>query len=522
MATRSRPYNKLYLNDFGGGLDLVTDIAELDPRNHYDAWNVQVWNGSIFNRFGADEVFTATSDMTYVFQSSQLNVGLTYEGTTLYRWAASGTWGSSWTSKTSLDTVGTHKPHAAEFTTPTANFIVFTWKGRIYSWDGSTFGGPYGPTALEGPLAVWQNKVWASDGSRLFWSAAGDHTTWTTGTDYVDVMETDGTKITALGTGNGMDVVGRAGLLVFKTSSVHNVYDSTTGAYTTVDTNAGAAGAESVTSLFGDVYFCNRHGIWTLRGDRAEPIHAPIRPLWDTGVYAAASQYCIFPNWNRIYVSRGLGWILEYVPESASWWYHFLSHNGGTTKRGVISATYGFGGGGAGNSIFPIATVIDTNKRSGLHMWLPPGVDTWVTPSLADYTSSGSNLGIYARYRFPWIQGNQGDEFRVRRWGFKGDANTFASLDWHIWMDYDRGTAIMSESDWDLFSSSTQAVEWKMMNSGGRSCYAWCLSITDDPNQGGGYSGGGFGDIHLPNDGISRFNNFRIDALRMDYVTLRR
>lgn len=171
----------------------------------------------------------------------------------------------------------------------------------VFSWDGTAFGtlksgtipapGSGSYIAPKGNcIAVWQNKVWIAGDpahpARVVASLAGDELGYAD-VDNVEVREKDGLVVTALGAGQGMDISGRPGLLVFKLDSVHRINDSrsgnTFGAYTTLHNKAGAVSPLAVVSTtVGTVVFLGTRGIYMTDGVNPPVlVSGKISPVFD-------------------------------------------------------------------------------------------------------------------------------------------------------------------------------------------------------------------------------------------------
>lgn len=114
--------------------------------------------------------------------------------------------------------------------------------------------------------ATWQNKVWvAGDPSqppRLYYSDIGSPNFSVN--SFNDLREKDSSLITCLIGAAGLDISGRPGLLAFKQESAYRVYDSSNGAYNTLDTSIGCGSNIGVVAAFGRIYAASTRGIyWT-------------------------------------------------------------------------------------------------------------------------------------------------------------------------------------------------------------------------------------------------------------------
>lgn len=268
--------------------------------------------------------------------------------------------------------------------------------GRVVRWDGLT-ATVATSAAGGGPIATWQNKLWTSSGdsTRLDWSAAGDGMTWDTSNNFVFIREPDDARIKAIGSGTGIDVVGRGGLFVFKEQSIHRVVDSETGEYVTVETENGAPGQEAVTTLDGTTYLCNDDGIWVVTETGTRYISDPIAPLWDDGRTGEhiPDEFIAWQQHGRLYFARDdLDLFFEYDPAAAAWWPHSLNDAG--TARSVMSAatqvpdsTYG-----------EYSYALDSGGTKVLRLWDPPRQGGTVSQA-EDYVSSTAT----ATYVLPWV-----------------------------------------------------------------------------------------------------------------------
>lgn len=171
----------------------------------------------------------------------------------------------------------------------------------IYVWDGvaatpsiaqkatrgagGTVTPNVGPTTIRPTgIAAWQNKVWVIQGPKFYASVQGDPMQWVEDQDYNNVFEKDSLPLTAIGGGQGMDISGRPGLLVFKADSTYRINESrstvidtatgnptiTFGAYTTTHNHAGAAGPLAViTASTGQTCQVCQRGIYFSDGTNA-------------------------------------------------------------------------------------------------------------------------------------------------------------------------------------------------------------------------------------------------------------
>lgn len=240
--------SQLDLRDFSGGWNLRDSPSEVAKNESPDCLNVSVdERGGVVKRLGMSRLGSSSLAGVgqMVYYSQTLQVTLVQVGAALYKT----------TDFTTLTLVGTFSTSARLACVDFNGSVVLLHKADgVYTYDGTTLTSRN--TTVKGTcLAVWQNKVWAGgdpvNQSRVWWSNLGDATAWTTASAFVDIRDKDSAAITALGVGQGMDVAGRPGLLVFKEESTYRINSSSTGSYTTLHAHAGAAGPACVTDLNG-------------------------------------------------------------------------------------------------------------------------------------------------------------------------------------------------------------------------------------------------------------------------------
>jgi hypothetical protein len=265
VAARSRSLH-FQLGPFDGGLNLRDSYTEIGANELADGTNFTLDERGMATKrndcpttaalAGAS---TPPGSVLVFFYSLALNLFICQVGSTLYK-AAPGA--ASWTS---FRTLGS---------SAIVNFVDFAAKlvyvhplDGVRTYDGTTDAVattvPVGP--VEGmPIAVWQNKCWvvgsagpdlaAAQFYRLYWSNAGAPNTWTTASDFIDLREKDGKRITAL--------FGGSGLLAFKDDSSYRINDSTTGSYQTIDSTTGCVGPLAVVGSEGRVYTWGLDGLY--------------------------------------------------------------------------------------------------------------------------------------------------------------------------------------------------------------------------------------------------------------------
>jgi len=303
----------MFLGNFTGGLNLRDYPSEIADNESPACENVTIDSrGGVTKRLGLKRLDSVTGT----------NIPTNY--TNLFFWPVTKQWiahDSPATIKASTDLVNWTTiltlPSGGTTFCPFADFAgklfigVPLSAGGIYVYTGT--GSATLVTAGQGSpkaqcLAVWQNKLWAAVGNKIYASHEGnaDTTTpnpadppnpfppWDMTNDFNSILEKDSLPITALGGGQGMDISGRPGLMVFKADSTYRINESRSssagtdanpiffGAYTTLHTHAGAAGPLSVTTAAtGQTCFIGQRGIYMSDGVNAPTqVSARIEPFF--------------------------------------------------------------------------------------------------------------------------------------------------------------------------------------------------------------------------------------------------
>jgi hypothetical protein len=269
---------------FDGGWNIRDSISGLELNESPDCKNVVIdERGGIGSRLGItkghDTVLAGAPIQGYYWESQNLIV--IQIGAQLYK-ATPGsnfvTMGAAFSTSARVAMVDFNE--ALVITHPVDG--VFTSDGTTNTLRNATVAGTC--------IAVWQNKVFVGSGAavareRVWWSNAGDATVWTTATDFNDIQEVDTLGVVAIGVGQGMDVAGRPGLLVFKRRSTYRINDSATGEYTTLSTEAGAASANAVADIAGLTAFIGDSGIHVTDGvSPPVKVSDQIHPLFNSAV----------------------------------------------------------------------------------------------------------------------------------------------------------------------------------------------------------------------------------------------
>jgi hypothetical protein len=166
----------------------------------------------------------------------------------------------------------------------------------VLTTDGTTATARGGGVAGGRSLTVFKNRVWATGYDdilgvtvpRVYFSAVGDATTWTTTTDFVDIREKDGKMPICFG------AAAAGGLLLFKKDSAYKITDPATGAYQTIDWASGCMGPRAVAVLRGLTYTWGRDGLYAWDGTgRAVIVGDKLRPRFVQASLTEAARYAI-------------------------------------------------------------------------------------------------------------------------------------------------------------------------------------------------------------------------------------
>lgn len=280
MATRTRSatFEQLSTRDFSGGPNVRDALPQLAADEVADAWNVTFdRRGGVASRLGFAKVNATPYGgglVRNVYYSTTLGNFVVQAGASLYL----GTDTTARRTFTTSDRVG-----FADFAGKL--FAIHPVDGLFSTTNGTTWTAVSDPDAPKGSvLAVWQNKLWAAGNTtnraRVFFSDAGNGESWGAAS-WVDLREKDDEQVVALTGGAGIDVAGRQGLLAFKRRSTYRIYDSTSGAYQTIDPQIGAASALSVVSVSNRTFALSENGIfWTDGVGAMKPASERLRPLW--------------------------------------------------------------------------------------------------------------------------------------------------------------------------------------------------------------------------------------------------
>lgn len=274
--------------DAGAGfhLGLITAIApeQVPPNAICGGRNVVLGlGGEVESRAGT--LFTATASGTpqIIFEWRGKDKMIVQIGTGLYKTAAvgGGTSLPGWGTLTLITNFTTSARCAAvEFN---GKLVVCHPVDGVFDYDDTTWT-LRNATVKGDTIAVWTNKVWVSGvDTTVWWSNAGTSATWTTGSDFNKLLEVNDERVTALIPATGQDFQGRGGLIALKERAVHRIHDATSGAYTTLDRDAGAFNHKCAVELQGVIFFCGPSGAFTLTGLQVSRVSDNVQDLWSRG-----------------------------------------------------------------------------------------------------------------------------------------------------------------------------------------------------------------------------------------------
>jgi hypothetical protein len=290
------------INDFSGGWNPRDAWSQVGDNESPDCLNVTLdERGGIVKRLGllkynSTQLGTDAFENLFYWQTQQYLIA--QQGTTLYYSTGDGVWTTTTRVFSTSARVG-----MCDFQGRLC--VVHPVDGVWVSTNGTTWtqttGGTNNMEAVRGNcIAAWQNKLWVggdpNNKPRVWFSAAGDATTWTIATAWVDIRDKDDAIVTAIGAGSGMDSEGRPGLLVFKDESHYRINNSSTGAYTTVDTQYGASGPLAIASTLGITCAISKRGIVAVNasGGEAVLVSDKLTPLFNPNqiAFAQAANMC--------------------------------------------------------------------------------------------------------------------------------------------------------------------------------------------------------------------------------------
>lgn len=277
----------LRIRDFSGGLNLREAPPELAANESPDLWNVTLdERGGVAKRLGYVTVNSTPFSGGLVqnnHYSGTLTDVITQAGSSLYL-GTTNTARLTWSTSARCGLTD----YAGKV------WAIHPVDGLYSSSDGITWsavvGSPKGTSTRP-----WQNRLLCNDAvniTRVNASGIGDGTDWVTTTGHgwnneLRENPNDGSAILCLASASGIDIQGRPGLIACKRDSTYRIYDSSNGAYQTLDPNIGAASSKSVTTLFGKTIILSRGGIfWTDGIAPLQKASARVDPLFTPAALA--------------------------------------------------------------------------------------------------------------------------------------------------------------------------------------------------------------------------------------------
>jgi len=275
--------------------------------------------------------------------------------------------------------------------------------GGVITW---TPGSPPQTTIRPTGIAAWQNKVWVIQGPKFYASQNGDPTRWDETNDVNSLYEKDSLPATAIGGGQGMDVSGRPGLLVFKADSTYRINESRSaiagtdvepvffGSYTTVHNHAGASGPLAViTASTGQTCFICQRGIYASDGVSAPvQVSGKLEPFFtdDELNFIPMSKWTAGRWQDRVVfsISRGSSIVNNYTLEYSP------------TYGWIVPHTFGLAA--------YTENLQDQKHLIGISATLPKAYRVF-------HTGADDGVPIHAHWQSRWFEPFGGYTFRMRR-----------------------------------------------------------------------------------------------------------
>lgn len=426
---------EVQLANWSGGLNTRDQPSELASDEFPDASNVTIdERGALMKRLGYERRFAAAvgsgkvSNMfdwkTRGFLVEQIGAGMhVNNGAAFLTWSTTARCGM------------------CEFN---GDLVLIHPVDGVRVYDGTTVTGPFANSPLGDTVATWQNKVFAagnpSQPSRVTRSNIATHSTWSVN-DWTDLKEKDSSKVIWLGGASGLDVSGRPGLIAFKADSAYRIYDSSTGAYNTIDASIGCGSNIGAVSAYGRVYAVSPRGIYYTDG--IGPMIEASNKLEnlfqeDQINQARGDLYCAGRYQDRLWFSLPRA---GETANSISLEHH--PHSGWTVKHTNAASCYSTFGGTNTNMIFA-----------------SPSVDGMIYNSHTGGSDDGAAITCY--FQTGWVEPNFGNKTRIRRLRIRG----MGEFDVTLYKDYELGS-----------SFPTRHVEIV----GGAAIYDDPVSLYDDP-----------------------------------------
>ena len=405
-------FKSISIGPFPGGLNTRDQPGELSLEEIADAMNVTIdERGALMKRLGMERRYASAVGSGLVsnlfswnsrgFLIAQIGTGMHKDG------------GASFHTWTTSARVG-----MCEFL---GNLIMIHPVDGVRMYDGTTVTGPFTNFPVGNTCAAWQNKCYfagdPANPSKFMWTDIGAMTMNVN--NFNQLREKDNSLITCLTGASGLDVSGRPGLLAFKGDSAYRIYDSSNGAYNTIDAATGCSSNISAVSAYGRTYVVNERGIfWTNGVDPMVEASAKIENVFSATVINQNRDdlMCAGRYQDRLYFSVPLvgetanGLVIELNPQTG--W--VMTHDN-------AASAYASLGHGA------TAMVIGSPTANGL-----------VFNSHRTGTDDGTAIASYMQSA--WGNPAFGNLINIRRARFIGAGEFDATL----LVDYESGTSLPS------------------------------------------------------------------------------
>lgn len=438
-------YRVLRIEDFSGGWNPRDAWSEVANNELPDMMNMTLdQRGGVVKRLGlnrqnpADQISSA-GNLSVLYYSAATDRLVGQIGASLYASSDGGiNWGAAFHSFST-----SARCHMVDFL---GRVVIIHPIDGCFTYDGSTASGSISNSPRGTCIAVWKNALWSignpNSPSRVTRSDLGAFT-WPASPITVDIRVKDDQPLTAIGGGQGMDEVGRDGILVFKENSTYRINDSTTGAHTVEDYQYGASGPQCITTNAGMTCAISRKGIVGITaGTSPAVVTGKISPLFhpDQLTHAQAQNMvaCNHDHDRMVFslpfdgaVTNSL--TLEFSPTDG--W--FAPHGFGISTATVYSKNtdkvYG-GKVGSGASDFGyLYSVFDGGDDDG--------------------------AAIAARVQTRWFEPNYGSEVRFRRALINGRG----TFNFYVKRNYDTGVGegrqITIQGDGSLWGSAVWGLD---------------------------------------------------------------
>lgn len=298
----------------------------------------------------------------------------------------------------------------------------------VRSYDGVTVSAAPANSPKGDACATWQGKVWLAGNpdnpSRVTYSAIAALTFTTT--SWVDLKEKDSSKVTCLAGAAGLDVSGRPGLLAFKADSAYRIYDSSNGAYNTIDASVGCGSNIGAISAYGRTYVASTRGIYFTDGiNPMIEASSKIENYFNPSVINQdrADLFAAGRHQDRLWFSLPRAGETE---NSIAIELHPLSQGSGSTAGWVMIHT---------NAASCYASL---GKAATDLVMGSPSVNGLIFNSHRTGSDDGADIASYMQCH--WKEPNYGNKVRVRRIRFVGSGEFDAAL----YKDYEAGQSLAS------------------------------------------------------------------------------